>query len=270
MARDAREEASMITTAEAQHKLTAPVSPAFDPIAHRYSHAGASLISVSALIARHKRPFDERGNATRVARREGRSVEDVLAAWATKRDAAMDRGKQVHAEIERALEPHIGKRCAEINPRAAESPLARHALAFLAEWSDAELVAQEARLMLPESRVAGTLDLLVRTPAGELVVLDWKTNAELRLRAEPTWRDCKMLAPVAHLDDVAGSHYALQLSAYRLMLEARYDLPIARCAIVHLEQHGADAHLMPDLRGEVQDILRTMNEPTTMTSEVPW
>jgi ATP-dependent exoDNAse (exonuclease V) beta subunit len=110
----------------------------------------------------------------------------------------------------------------------------------------------------------------VRTPAGELVVLDWKTNAELRLRAEPTWRDCKMLAPVAHLDDVAGSHYALQLSAYRLMLEARYDLPIARCAIVHLEQHGADAHLMPDLRGEVQDILRTMNEPTTMTSEVPW
>ena len=260
----------MITTAEAQHKLTVPSGPSFDPIAHRYSWHGAELMPVSALIARHKRPFDERANATRVAKREGRTVEDVLAAWATKRDAAMERGKQVHAEIERELETFIGARCAEIDPRAAESPLARHALAWLAEWSDAELVAQEARLMLPESRVAGTLDLLVRTPHGELVILDWKTNAELRLRAEPTWRDCKMLAPVAHLDDVAGSHYALQLSAYRLMLEARYDLSIARCAVVHLEQQGAMTHLLPDLRGEVQDLLRAMNEPATRTSEVPW
>ena len=64
--------------------------------------------------------------------------------------------------------------------------------------------------------IAGTLDALFKTDKG-LVVGDWKTNARMKL----TGGYGKLKEPFETIDDNSLTKYSLQLSLYRLMLQAK-------------------------------------------------
>ncbi len=55
------------------------------------------------------------------------------------------------------------------------------------------------------------------------------------------------------------SHYSLQLSLYRYILEEYYNLKIRNQVIAHLKDDGVDAHLAPYLRRDYYKICWKMD-----------
>ena len=235
--------------------LAEPAGLGFDERLHRYTLRGVELTSVTSLIGRFKRPFDAEAQAQRVALRDGRSAADVQREWTEKRDAAGALGKQAHEIIDRVLRAG--------SPLALdhESPHVRAAMRCVADWQSqgASIIATEQRLAWLERGLAGTVDALAWCD-GAWWIIDWKTNEKLTLQAEPHWR-AKMLDPVAHLDDVHGSHYALQLALYALMLREVYGIEIQRRVLVHLRPDASYAiHEMPRLDAEARDLVNAQWE----------
>lgn len=234
-----------------QVDLREPKGFGFDEASHRYSLRGLNLRPVSSIIAAHKRPFDELAQAQRVAMRDERPVADVLAEWRVKRDAAMQLGKNAHEVIDRVLRAG--------SPLALdhESPHVQAAMRWVAQRQSEgmQIVATEARLAWVERGIAGTIDALA-WHRGAWTLIDWKTNEKLTLQAEPHWRSAKMLDPVAHLDDCHGSHYALQLALYALMLREVYSVHVKRRLVVHLRADGTwGEHELPSLDDEARDLV---------------
>jgi ATP-dependent exoDNAse (exonuclease V) beta subunit len=241
-----------------QVDLREPAGFAFDEPTHCYTLHGAPLRSVTALIGAHKRPFDAQAQAERIAKRDGRASQEILREWAEKRDDAAALGSEVHELIDRALRATLG---GAPLPTEHPNPWVRGAMRCLAEQQGAglEIVATEVRLAWPEAQLAGTIDLLA-WHRGAWWLIDWKTNERLTLQAEPGWREAKMLDPVAHLDDVHGSHYALQLALYALMLREVYGIEVRHRAIVHLQPDRATVYKLPCLDNEARDLVAVQGE----------
>lgn len=234
--------------------LTEPQGFAFDEARHRYTLNGIPLRSVTTLITERKRPFDAEAQAQRIAKRDGRNPKQILSEWEEKRNEASALGSEVHELIDRSLRARIQDGAPL--PIAHPNPFVRVAMDFLAKEQDQglQISASEARLVWPEKWLAGTIDLLA-WKHGEWWLIDWKTNEKLQLQAEPNWKNAKMLDPVAHLDDCHGSHYALQLALYALILREVYSIEIKHRAIIHLSTAGWRMHRMPNLDQEARDIL---------------
>ena len=92
----------------------------------------------------------------------------------------------------------------------------------------------------------GFVDLLYETADGELVVVDYKTDALREGEAV----------------DAAVAHYRLQTASYALMLEQTLGRPVARCVLLFL--HPNEERVVDDLPGairEVREALRNTDEP---------
>eukprot|EP00438_Fugacium_kawagutii_P013857 Skav234041 [mRNA] locus=scaffold461:3439:5826:+ [translate_table: standard] len=80
-----------------------------------------------------------------------------------------------------------------------------------------------------EENIAGSIDLCAQNESGELALIDWKRSAGLEKKYVSPFT---MLPPVAHLPDCAGSHYRLQLNAYRYILEKYYGHTVSKMLVV--------------------------------------
>ncbi len=92
----------------------------------------------------------------------------------------------------------------------------------------------------------GYIDLLFETAAGELVVVDYKTDA----------------LEAGEAVDAAVQRYRLQVAAYALALEHALQRPVSRCVLLFL--HPNEARDVPDLRGAVAEARRLL-----LTTEHP-
>ena len=98
--------------------------------------------------------------------------------------------------------------------------------------------------------VSGTIDILCYRPT-DFVILDWKTNRDgLKFEAgyykkdkttipnqltnEWVHKNEYMLAPLSHLEDCNGNHYALQLSVYAFMVQYILGLPCHGLGLCHI------------------------------------
>lgn len=206
---------------------------------HRYWYGGRELTSVSKTLGRIKSPFDAPAVAQRVADRDGRPVEAVLAEWDLKRQTGLARGTQVHQYIERVLHGEI---VAKSDPVLDLNQALPEIEAFDQFWQrlrgaiapqveQIEWIVGDAAL-----GIAGTLDaLLLDTNRGTLHLFDWKTGGKFRV--DNQWQ--RLLPPFDDLDDCELVNYSLQVSLYRLMIERNTDLELESGYIVHLGDDGA-------------------------------
>lgn len=206
---------------------------------HRYWYDGRELTSVSKTLGRIKPPFDAPTIAARVADREGRTVEAVLAEWDRKRQSGLSRGTQVHQYIERVLHGEFSVRSdpvLDLNETLPEIGAfdqfwRRLQGAIAPQVEQIEWVVGDAAL-----GVAGTLDaLLLDTNQGTLHLFDWKTGS--KFRTDNPWQT--LLPPFDDLDDCELINYSLQVSLYRLMIERNTDLELESGYIVHLAEDGS-------------------------------
>ena len=98
------------------------------------------------------------------------------------------------------------------------------------------IVACEWMLAAEESGapiLAGTIDLLLRGPTGEHVLVDWKRTLSFGRK------------PIGQYDLVERDAYSMQLSLYAYILERHYDIQVTRGFVVGLKDGMAGAAHAP-------------------------
>lgn len=243
------------------------VKIAFNEEGHRYwstFDAGGTLTgeerltvyyeSVTTALKKVSQPFDEQGVAQRVATRDGKTVEQVIAGWRANRDAACRFGTRVHSVAEDVLR---GQPIRTTPESERERAVMAHA------WQCAMDIKNRMRVTAVEQIVfsidfelAGQIDLAAwDTTANTLWIFDWKTNKEIRTSNQ---YGVHLLAPLDHLDDCEFIRYGLQLSMYERILKHEAYISRAtkvRRAIIHVTEEGARMIELPDMQTEVLDIL---------------
>jgi hypothetical protein len=86
---------------------------------------------------------------------------------------------------------------------------------------------------------------LVEVVNGKVYITDYKTNKEIKFESYTSWdgKKQKMSAPLSHVDDCNGMHYALQLSLYMYMiLKHNHTLKPGEMVLHHVifEEAGRD------------------------------
>ena len=100
----------------------------------------------------------------------------------------------------------------------------------------------------------GSIDFVARKHDGTLVVIDWKRSRGLP--GKYTSNFGRMNGGLAHLHDVQGIHYRLQLNVYKRILERKYGYEVSDMLVVccHPELSEPFVDRVPPMDVEV-DIL---------------
>lgn len=181
----------------------------FDSKTHKYRHpdTNAEYISVTTLLGRYKKPFDVITASERVAKREGKTPEEVREQWKTINNNSKTYGSKIHSVIE---EYNLSKNIVSGYESLIES------------YKKLNVIADDDKLLVEEQvyshsyQLAGTVDIIRIEEKGGFSIFDIKTNKKFNFYSqygEP------LLYPVEHLSACEYSTYSLQLSLYALMYE---------------------------------------------------
>lgn len=221
----------------------------FYPGKHTYRYGKVALRSVSEWLGSFKPPFKD-FDAKAVSKGmsywhfkktgEKKSAKAIRDEW----KAVTDEGTAVHAQIEDYIKFDSGP----LNLYKPTLPRAKLGVAeynkFKGRYSPYDILC-EARIFSLELKLAGTIDLLMLTDKGA-VIIDWKTNRKLRGSI-----------PEGSVFDADGdniSKYTMQLNTYAYMLDKYYGIPIHEIKLVHLTDVEAvvmDIPYMPSMVDEL-------------------
>ncbi|MGZ3723751.1 MAG: PD-(D/E)XK nuclease family protein [Bdellovibrionales bacterium] len=228
-----------ITPRTASHPTGLQIT--FHPEPQDYLCNGEKLTSVTTLIHKWFPQFDAEAVAKKKAEREGGSYEALLVEWARKRDDASGFGTKVHLMVDTILQEKDDRAADQLAESAREK-------AYLTAIKEAlvrigrgyEFVESEKIIFSPGTKVAGTLDLLLRSKStGEYVIGDWKTNREIKYTG---YRQEMGSGPCERLANCNFNHYSLQASAYGALLTSEGYIPrveSVRGVLLHLtEKNG--------------------------------
>jgi ATP-dependent exoDNAse (exonuclease V) beta subunit len=215
----------------------------FEPDAHLYTYnAQDCFTSATTVVQKWIPPFEEEYWAKKKAEENNVTPEDMIKEWNQKRDKAAALGTSVHRMIEEFL---LG---GEVRLSANLFAVQKYTQ-FLHWWwkihKHYEVIAVEWRMFDLDHGIAGTVDLLIRTKDG-LVILDWKTNHDLKVEGSYN----NLLAPFDDLPENDRTKYALQLSTYRMMAKLK-GIDIKKAFLVHVTDHGCYPYETMDLSDRI-------------------
>ena len=182
----------------------------FDPVKHQYKNdfTGELYTSVTTLLGKYKKPFDSATAAERVAKREGKTVETVLAEWKSLNVASQEYGTLIHSVIEDYNNEQI------IREGYENLITSYNALNVIEVGKDT--LHNEKLLHLHSHKLAGTADIIRDEGRGGFSVFDIKTNKKFNFFSQYNER---LLTPLEHLTACEFTSYSLQLSLYALMYQ---------------------------------------------------
>lgn len=168
---------------------------------------------------------------------KGRDPEEIKAEWKANGDRSRNEGLNVHlyAEgvscgwAEKDLPKPISERCEKLFKQVD--------LAITDLNKYYEFVAAEMILFSPELGKAGMLDdLRYSRKSNELVIFDWKQNAEITIDNKYQ----KGCYPIEYLEETAITKYSLQLSLYDYLIERENYFPGikgVKRGLIHLSEN---------------------------------
>lgn len=220
----------------------------FEEKEHKYiwEPTGEQYISVSQLLSKYKHPFDKEKHATRIAKRDGVTVNFILEQWQNTADIATTKGKKIH----KLLEDYI-----RLNIKDPE-------MGWLYDQFDMNIfdnytiINAEKVLWDCKNKLAGTSDLVVDFD-DTFSIIDFKTNKQFR-----TWNKYNeyLLYPVDYLQHCEYNDYCLQLSLYAYMYEK---LSYKRCKniqVFYINEEKIYNYNMPYMKLEIVSILKHYRE----------
>jgi ATP-dependent exoDNAse (exonuclease V) beta subunit len=214
----------------------------FDEPTHKYTYQGEAMESVTTVLKSLSAPFDADHHAARIAERDGTTTEAVLADWKVKADTASTQGDYVHNHAER-LAWDLDQYKELIIKVKSHPDEYRPKLHALWRWFTDRIelangfLFPELKVVWPEYRIAGTVDLVASNFDGVRSIVDYKTNKSIDISG---YRN--MLPPFQRgklkLEDSNFWGYSLQLNMYRRIMLERYDYEAERLVLVHLTNAG--------------------------------
>ena len=191
---------------------------------HTYFLGDKQLTSVTTYIGKYKNEFKRNIIASRIAKRDGVSKEEVLAEWKAKGDYAREMGKTIHKIFE---DYHEQKKIILPEIYDKEKPAVK-CIEDIFETGRLETVAVE--YIVYNDNLAGQIDMIAKNPKGEHFILDWKTNNSIDKEA---YGNKKMLLDFHKYPDSNYYHYSIQLRVYQQLCK---DYDIKDCFIVHIDE----------------------------------
>lgn len=209
---------------------------------HKYILDGATrLKSATTLVKKYFPEFDTQRIATAYAKKHKMEIEDVIAKWDKIRDEACEFGTLIHAWAELLLENGD----AQIKPTNEKETAYLDAISkYIPQLKEEyEIIAIEKLLFDPDSKIAGTPDIIARKKDDGLIyILDWKTSKTINY--ENKWESG--FGPLENIPNANYYHYCLQLNIYGALLIKNYGYtgPIK----------GKILHIMPDRVEEIDTL----------------
>jgi hypothetical protein len=179
----------------------------FEPKGHTYHDCnGKEYISVSKLISLYKPEFDEFGHIARAcAKRDKVSVEDIKGKWKQTNKEAIDRGHNVHSQLE-----HYIKTGTILDADYKDVVEQFSKIKFTGK------LFSEIGLNHPEYFISGTADLIEVFDDNTCELYDFKSNKEIKLKSK---YHNKLYYPLENYEECEIHVYSIQLGIYKNMLE---------------------------------------------------
>lgn len=195
---------------------------------HRYidEDTGELFLSVTQIIDQYKQPFDSEKHSARIAKRDGRDQDEILAEWKDKADTACDFGHEIHSLFERMfLAP--GRVIIPQNEFEETLLQAYHRTKQLDLSGD---VYPEQLMYHKKYKLAGQSDIVHLVPKEQFDIGDFKTNGNFRYH-DPFNNYLKY--PLNHLSQCEFNDYGLQLSLYGYMYEQMTGLKCRKLFVLY-------------------------------------
>ena len=236
---------------------------------HHYEYKGERVgISVTRLIEEYTQEFDSQAVAEKVAIKENKSVEEILAYWKYKNQYSCLKGSTCHEyvqhlwsgndfKMEYTMIPFYGNE----NFNYDVSKIMLQADNFYNDFQDRlEHLADEFVIGSEEYDIASAIDhLFINKLTGGLVLVDYKTNSDIH-KNEKYAKNMKV--PLQHLKDFTLNHYYIQLSIYKYLVEKYTNLKIEEMFIVWFSENIDNYEIIeiPYLKKEVEEILENRRQ----------
>ena len=229
---------------------------------HYYEYKGKRVgISVTRLIEEYANEFNAEEMAEKVANKENRLVEDILAEWKYKADFACAKGSTCHEYAQSLWSKSIWKYIPfgqDIAFKLAVNKIKKQAKNFKFEYENhLEHLIDELPIGSEEYDIASCVDhLFYNKLTGGLVLVDYKTNSYMSGYNKKAYSK-KMKVPLSHLNDDALHHYHIQLSIYKYLIEKYTGLKVEEMFIVYMSENIENYEIIeiPYLENEVKQIL---------------
>ena len=178
-------------------QLKPEFAPVFNEDDHSYTWQGNALPGVSYMLSATgiKEPFN-RFFWQRSLMRKGMTEEEAEAHMDKVRDDACLRGSEVHYSVERLCKNEPLELDRELPDCIEKNDLMKfvmHSEKIMCELEVDEVLGIEMQLVHPVGHYCGTVDAVVNTPDG-IVVLDWKTTGEIKKAKKERWQLFQMVA----------------------------------------------------------------------------
>lgn len=229
---------------------------------HYYECKGKRVgISVTRLIEEYANKFNAEEMAEKVANKENRLVEDVLAEWKYKADFACEKGSTCH-EFVQSLWSENKYNLLEFdksdNYYKSVFKIQNQAVQFKFDYQEhLEHLIDELPIGSEEYDIASCVDhLFYNKLTGGLVLVDYKTNSYMSGYNKKAYKKA-MKVPLNHLNDDALHHYHIQLSIYKYLIEKYTGLKVDEMFIVYMSENIENYEIIeiPYLKEEVEIIL---------------
>lgn len=234
---------------------------------HYYECKGKKVgISATRLIEEYANEFNAEEMAEKVAKKENRSVEEILAEWKYKADFACSKGTTCH-EFAQFLwsgqDWNIIDFDSSIEYQMAVTKIQKQATQFKLDYKQhLEHLIDELPIGSEEFDIASCVDhLFYNKLTGGLVLVDYKTNSLMSGYNKKAYSK-KMKVPLSHLNDDALHHYHIQLSIYKYLIEKYTGLKVEEMFIVYMSENIENYEIIdiPYLKEEVEKILENRRE----------
>ena len=234
---------------------------------HYYECKGKRVgISVTRLIEEYANEFNTQEMAEKVANKENKSVEDILAEWKYKADFACAKGSTCHEYVQNIWndtkwKPDWFDRSDDYIQ--AVEKIKTQAIKFYQDYEEhLEHLIDELPIGSEEYDIASCVDhLFYNKLTGGLVLVDYKTNSLMSGYNKKAYSK-KMKVPLNHLNDDSLHHYHIQLSIYKYLIEKYTGLKVDEMFIVYMSENIENYEIIdiPYLKEEEEKILENRRE----------
>lgn len=178
----------------------------------------------------------------------GKTPDEIKETWDKTRDEAAAAGTKMHYDIE-----CFYNQCPNQNDSVEYSYFMR----FTRAYPHLKPYRTEWMIWDKTVRLAGSVDMVFKTPDGGLEIYDWKRCKTIT--KTNNWNKFANTEVISHLPDTNYWHYCLQLNTYKAILERNYGVCISGMYLVCLHPNNFNNSYLrikvADLQNEVSDLL---------------
>jgi len=198
----------------------------------------------------------------------GLTASEIKDLWNSKRDDAAGAGTMLHYEIECFMNSKVlifdythleliqqYNIMAKYDKKFLDFGIEwNYFLKFVADFPGLKPYRTEWTVYHEELHLAGSIDMVYENLDGTLSIYDWKRSSDIvKVNA---WNKCALTKEIDWMPDSNFWHYALQLNAYKMILETKYGKVVKDLYLVRLHPDSTEYELLqvPDLKNDIEKL----------------